>query len=77
MGYDEENEVKKTKKFCSHRGDGKELKICSNTPQWRICNEEKRVKLKVCDEHLAWGIRCAGYPAIVDAESQQLVLEKD
>lgn len=74
MDYEE---VKKTRKFCSHRGHEAELNICSNSPLWRICNDEKKVKLKVCDEHLAWGIRRAGYPAIVDAEIQQLVVEKD
>lgn len=64
------NEVKKTRKFCSFREEAGEIKLCSNFPLWKICNEEKKVKLKVCDEHLAWGIRCSGYPVLVDNEIQ-------
>ena len=74
MDYDD---VRKTKKFCHYRGDGENLEICSHAPQWKICNEEKKLKLKVCDKHLAWGIRKAGYPVYVDSEIQELILEKD
>ena len=65
------SEVKKTKKFCSHRRE--DGIVCPNYPSWRICNSENKVKLKVCDEHLAWAIRTAGYPAIVDAEKVEKI----
>lgn len=37
---------------------------CVETPQWKLKGETKR--FKVCDHHLAWGIRLSGYPALVD-----------
>jgi len=66
MEYDD---VRKTKKFCHYRGEGNNLEICSHLPQWKISNDQKKI-LKVCDEHLAWGIRSTGYPALVNAESE-------
>lgn len=37
---------------------------CTEAPQWKLKGETKR--FKVCDQHLAWGIRLSGYPALVD-----------
>ena len=51
-----EDDTRKTKKFCHYRGDGTKLEICSRPPQWKIANDCERIKLKVCDEHLAWGV---------------------
>lgn len=62
----EESPTKKTLRFCSYRTEDKIL--CTITPTWRLFNENKRMKMRVCDEHLAWGIRECGYPALVDIE---------
>lgn len=72
-----EDDTRKTKKFCHYRGDGINLEICSRLPQWKISNDYARVKLKVCDEHLAWGIRQSGYPALIDIENEQILVKKD
>lgn len=42
---------------------------CSNKPTWRLMGQSDTLRFKVCDEHLAWGIRFCGYPALVDAHT--------
>lgn len=68
----QESDVKKTLKFCSYRSD--ELIICPNHPTWFIANSDKKMKMRVCDEHLAWGVRKSGYPAIIDIEPNAISL---
>ena len=37
---------------------------CACSPSWKL--EGDKYRFKVCDEHLAWGIRLSGLPARVD-----------
>jgi hypothetical protein len=37
---------------------------CVCTPAWKLKGDKYR--FKVCDGHLAWGIRLSGLPALVD-----------
>lgn len=37
---------------------------CLNQPSWLLQSDTN--KIKVCDEHLAWGIKTTGIPARVD-----------
>jgi hypothetical protein len=39
---------------------------CTNNPEWKLESTAKIYRFKVCDEHLAWGIRLCGFPALVD-----------
>jgi hypothetical protein len=49
--------------LCHHR---KEItgELCPELPSWRVKND--KLSFKVCDAHLAWGIRFSGTPALVD-----------
>lgn len=38
---------------------------CTNHVKWKIKTEHGNI-YKVCDEHLAWGLRFSGLPAYVD-----------
>jgi len=49
--------------MCYFRGI-KKSQPCTQTPQWRLKGDKHR--FKVCDEHLAWGIRLSGFPALVE-----------
>jgi hypothetical protein len=49
--------------MCYYRGVRKS-QPCSHPPLWRLKGEKYR--FKVCDEHLAWGIRLSGMPALVE-----------
>lgn len=53
---------KPTVQFCHHTDESG--RGCLNQPSWLLQGEDK--KLKVCDEHLAWGIKTTGIPARVD-----------
>lgn len=39
---------------------------CSNKPTWKLSGQSDSLRFKVCDDHLAWGIRLCGFPALVD-----------
>lgn len=54
---------KQTVEMCYHKGDNRDP--CTNAPTWKLKNPEKG-RYKVCDTHLAWGIRLCGFPALVD-----------
>lgn len=49
--------------MCYFRGVRKS-QPCSNAPSWKLKGDKHR--FKVCDEHLAWGIRLSGVPALVE-----------
>jgi len=56
---------KKTVDLCHHKEiDGSP---CSEKVQWKLKCEESRKTFKVCDVHLAWGLRHTGLPAYVYA----------
>lgn len=56
---------KKTVDLCYHKEpDGSP---CSEKVTWKLKCEESRKTFKVCDVHLAWGLRLSGLPAYVDA----------
>lgn len=57
-----EKREKPTVQLCFFRHENGN--ICTNSPTWKI--EGKFKKFRVCDIHLAWGIRFSGYPALVD-----------
>jgi hypothetical protein len=54
--------------MCYYRGVRKS-QPCANPPLWRLKGEKYR--FKVCDEHLAWGIRLSGMPALVEKLAKQ------
>lgn len=53
-----------TKEMCFFR-EG-HLRRCSSKPLWKLQGQLEVQKFKVCDEHLAWGIRLCGCPAMVN-----------
>lgn len=58
-----EKREKPTIDMCYHR-DIKTGSPCVIPPMWKLKGEKHA--FKVCDEHLAWGIRTSGFPALVD-----------
>lgn len=49
--------------LCYHKKEGTG-ELCGDLPSWGINND--KFSFKVCDAHLAWGIRFSGTPAMVD-----------
>jgi len=58
-----ERKEKPTIDMCFHKEAGSG-NLCKHKPTWKLKGEKH--KFKVCDEHLAWGIRICGLPAMVD-----------
>lgn len=55
---------KKTIDLCHHKElDGSP---CDEKVMWKLKCEENGRTFKVCDRHLAWGIRLSGSPAYVE-----------
>lgn len=50
---------------------------CSNKPMWKVSGVGEGLKFKVCDEHLAWGIRLSGYPALIDSHTAMSSKDED
>jgi len=62
-----EREEKITVEMCYHKSERKDP--CCELPKWKLQNTDSGRKFKVCDIHLAWGIRLCGAPAMVDEYS--------
>lgn len=58
-----ERKEKPTVDMCYFREEGTR-DPCTCTPAWKLRGDKYR--FKVCDLHLAWGIRLSGLPALVD-----------
>jgi hypothetical protein len=59
------NEPKLTKstiEMCYHKDEHSES--CEFSPKWTVASA--KTAFRVCDKHLAWGIRLSGAPARVD-----------
>jgi hypothetical protein len=54
--------AKITAEFCFFKQETGES--CNCAPKWALASE--KTAFRVCDEHLAWGIRLSGAPARVD-----------
>jgi len=54
---------KKTIDLCGHQSDEGP---CPEKVRWKLKNEASGKSFKVCDIHLAWGIRLSGTPAYVE-----------
>jgi len=39
---------------------------CTETVTFKLTHQATREAFKVCDKHLAWGIRLSGAPALVE-----------
>lgn len=60
-----EHPRKQTVDLCYHKeADGSP---CSEKVMWKLKCEGTNKAFKVCDVHLAWGLRLSGLPARVDA----------
>lgn len=53
---------KSTIEMCYHKDEHSES--CEFSPKWTVASE--KTAFRVCDKHLAWGIRLSGAPARVD-----------
>lgn len=59
----EKRKEKPTIDMCYYR-DSESGNLCSDSPSWKVKGDKYR--FKICDKHLAWGIRLSGLPALVD-----------
>ncbi len=66
---------KKTVDLCYHKQD--DGSPCEEKVMWKLKSEENGRTFKVCDRHLAWGIRLSGYPAYVDVFNAEAPAETD
>ena len=54
---------KDTVEMCFHK-DPQTGKTCELKPKWTVSSE--KTAFRVCDNHLPWGIRVSGAPALVE-----------
>lgn len=50
---------------------------CGHKPAWKLSGKSDALRFKVCDEHLAWGIRLCGFPALVDAHKPRNMTDEE